>query len=72
MAERHGQVLSDIIHAVLAEANVIGPERMHEVRRMASLAKNRRQGSTGYSPRTLIDGLDERSITSGLDHYWAQ
>ena len=35
----------------------------------ATKAKNRRLGKTGYSPRTLVFGVDERLIASGLNHY---
>ena len=33
------------------------------------MAKNRRPGKTGYSPRTLVFGVDERLVASGLNHY---
>ena len=35
----------------------------------ASMVKNRRPGRTGYSPRSLVFGLDERLVASGLNHY---
>ena len=35
----------------------------------AAMAKNRRPGKTGYSPRTLVFGVDERLIASGLYYY---
>ena len=33
------------------------------------MAKNRRPGKTGYSPRSLVFGIDERLVASGLNHY---
>ena len=33
------------------------------------MAKNRRPGKTGYSPRALVFGIDERLVASGLNHY---
>lgn len=39
---------------------------MQYVLRMASLAKNRRPGRTGYSPRALVYGHDEKHMASGL------
>ena len=38
----------------------------------SSMAKNRRPGRTGYSPRSLVFGLEERLIASGLSHYLEQ
>ena len=36
------------------------------------MAKNRRPGRTGFSPRALVFGCDERLIASGLNHYLEQ
>ena len=45
---------------------------MNDVCLHASMAKNRRPGRTGYSPRALVFGCDERLIASGLNHYLEQ
>ena len=42
---------------------------MNDLALHASMAKNRRPGRTGYSPRSLVFGLDERLVASGLNHY---
>lgn len=68
MVANHGQVLADLIHVICTEANVVGPEHARGVLLYVVLAKNRRFGRTGYSPRALIYGLDERWVTSGLVH----
>ena len=72
MVERHGQVLADIIQAVITEKEVRGEKHMNDVALHTSMAKNRRPGRTGYSPRSLIFGLDERLVASGLNHYLEQ
>ena len=36
---------------------------------IASAAKNRRLGRTGYSPRALVFGLDDRLVASNLNHF---
>ena len=69
MVERHGAVLADIIKSVATEKHVQGYKAMKDVAMHACMAKNRRPGRTGYSPRTLIFGIDERLIASGLSHY---
>ena len=33
------------------------------------MAKNRRPGKTGYSPRSMVFGVDEKLVLSGLNHY---
>lgn len=72
MVESHGQVLPVVIQAMLYETKVSGKEQMTVVLRMTSLAKNRRPGTSGYSPRALRYGIDERIMVSGLDHYLEQ
>ena len=47
----------------------IGFQQMNDVCLHASMAKNRRPGRTGFSPRSLVFGCDERLIASGLSHY---
>ena len=69
MVERHGGVLGDIVQATVMETGAIGADQMTDVCLHASMAKNRRPGKTGFSPRTLIFGVDERLIASGLNHY---
>ena len=69
MVERHGSVLADIINVTVAEHGVVGYQQMQDVALHTSMVKNRRPGRTGYSPRTLIFGLDERLVASGLNHY---
>ena len=54
------------------ETNPIGFQQMTDVCMHAAMAKNRRPGKTGYSPRTLVFGVDERLIASGLNHYLEQ
>ena len=72
MVERHGQVLSDIIQAVTVGTEVQGTKQMQDLVLHTCMAKNRRPGRTGYSPRSLVFGLDERLIASGLNHYLEQ
>ena len=72
MVERHGGVLGDIIEAVVLETSPIGFQQMSDVCLHASMAKNRRPGRTGFSPRSLVFGCDERLIASGLSHYLEQ
>ena len=69
MVERHGGVLGDIVHAVVAETGAVGYSQMRDVCLHASMSKNRRPGKTGYSPRSLVFGVDERLAVSGLNHY---
>ena len=69
MVERHGGVLGDIIEAVVLETSPIGFQQMSDVCLHASMSKNRRPGKTGFSPRALVLGVDERLIASGLNHY---
>ena len=69
MVERHGGVLGDIITAACMDTSPVGFEQMKDVCLHASMAKNRRIGRSGYSPRTLVFGCDERLIASGLNHY---
>ena len=47
----------------------VGDLHMKDVCLHASMTKNRRPGQTGYSPRSLVFGVDERLILSGLNHY---
>ena len=42
---------------------------MKDVSLHATMSKNRRPGKGGYSPRTMVFGVDERLIASGLNHY---
>ena len=72
MVERHSGVLGDIIEAVVQETSPIGYNQMCDVCLHASMAKNRRPGRTGFSPRALVFGCDERLIASGLNHYLEQ
>ncbi len=69
MVERHGGVLGDIIKATVNETSAVGHHQMRDVCLYASMAKNRRPGKTGYSPRTLVFGVDEKLVASGLSHY---
>ena len=68
MVERHGQVLGDIARVVITETGVNGRQEMEDVLLHTSMTKNRRPGRTGYSPRSLVFGLDERLVASGLNH----
>lgn len=68
VVERFGQAFADLIHAILAETNVAGTEHMTYVLLTAALAKHRRQGRTGHSPRAFIYGLDERVVASEIDN----
>ena len=54
------------------ETSPIGFAQMSDACLHASMAKNRRPGRTGFSPRALGFGCDERLIASGLSHYLAQ
>ena len=72
MVERHGQVLAEIIQAIATEKLVSGMQQMKDVALHTCMAKNRRPGRTGYSPRTLVFGVDERLVASGLNHYLEQ
>ena len=51
------------------ETRLVGFKQMKDVCLHAAMAKNRRPGKTGYSPCTLVFGVDERLIASGLNHY---
>ena len=42
---------------------------MSDVLLIASAAKNRRPGHTGYSPRAFVFGLDDRLVASNLNHF---
>ena len=66
MVERHGGVLGDIIEAVVQETSPVGFTQMSDFCLHASMAKNRRPGRSGFSPRALVFGCDERLIASGL------
>ena len=68
MVERRGGVLGDIIKAIVLETSPIGYQRMCDVCLHAAMAKNRRPGRTGYSPRALVFGRYEWLIASGLNH----
>jgi hypothetical protein len=68
MTERHGGVLVDIIESVVAELQLKGPEAMSEALIHSSAAKNRRPGRTGFSPRAMVFGCDERLPGSLLSH----
>ena len=72
MVERHRGALGDIIEAIVLETSPVGFQHMCDVCLHASMAKNRRPGRTGYSPRALVFGCDERLIASGLNHYLEQ
>ena len=69
MVERHGAVLGDIVTAVVTETGANGLGAMRDVCLHASFTKNRRPGKSGYSPRSLVFGVDERLVLSGLNHY---
>ena len=69
MVERHGQVLADIVNIVVSDLGVAGWQQMQDLCLHVCMVKNRRPGRTGYSPRTLIFGVDERLVASGLNHY---
>ena len=69
IVERHGQVLADIISVTVAETGVVGFQQMQDVCLHTCMVKNRRPGRTGYSPRSLVFGVDERLVASGLTHY---
>ena len=72
MVERHGGVLGDIIVSTVEETVANGLEEMKDVALHACMAKNRRPGRTGFSPRALVFGVDERLMASGLNHYLEQ
>ena len=61
--------MGDIISAVVSETSAEGANHMKDICLHASMAKNRRPGKTGYSPRSLVFGVDEKLILSGLNHY---
>ena len=69
MVERHGGVLGDIITVTVMESGAVGFDQMRDVCAHAAMAKNRRPGKTGWSPRAMVFGVDERLIASGLNHY---
>ena len=69
MVERHGGVLGDIITVTVMETGAVGFDMMKDVCIHSAMAKNRRPGKTGYSPRTMVFGVDERLVASGLNHY---
>ena len=69
MVERHGDVIGEIVAAAVKDTSVHGMDQMKDVCLYASMAKNRRPGKTGYSPRSLVFGIDEKLIASGLNHY---
>ena len=69
MVERHGDVLNDLINVVVKTHGVKGLLEMKDALLHVCMAKNRRPGRTGYSPRTLVFGIDERLVASGLNHY---
>ena len=69
MVERHGGVLGDIITVTVMESGATGFAQMKDVAIHSSMAKNRRPGKTGHSPRTMVFGTDERLVASGLNHY---
>lgn len=50
MVERHVHVLEGIINAILVETNVSGKAPLKDVLLVASLAKDRIPGRTGYTP----------------------
>ena len=69
MVERHGGVLGDIITVTVMETGAVGFDMMKDVCIHSAMAKNRRPGKTGYPRRTLVFGVDERLVASGLNHY---
>ena len=69
MVERHGGVLADIANATIAESGTKGAQQMSDVLLIASAAKNRRPGRTGYSPRAFVFGSDDRLVASNLNHF---
>ena len=69
MVERHGAILADIIQAVVMEKDVATEKQLSDVVLHACMAKNRRPGRIGYSRRSIVFGLDERLVASGLNHY---
>ncbi len=54
---------------IVQEQGVSGPEEMQRACLYGGIAKNRRPGRTGHSPRACIFGCDEVLPVSGLDHY---
>ena len=64
--------MGDIIGATVESTAASGFTQMRDVALFASMAKNRRPGRTGYSPRSLVFGLEERLAASGLSHYLEQ
>jgi transposase InsO family protein len=68
MVERHGGVAGDIIEAVALDQGVTGREEMEQTVLHALAAKNRRPGRTGFSPRAMVFGCDERLPGSILSH----
>lgn len=69
MVGRHGQLLAEIIHAILNETRVVGKPHQQDVLLMASLTPNRRLGGSGYSPRAMVYGHAEQIRASGLSHF---
>ena len=69
IVERHGAVMGDIITAVVMETRARGSIHLQDLCLHASMAKHRRPGKTGYSPRALVFGVDEKLMLSGLTHY---
>ena len=69
VVERHGGVLGDIITVTVMESGAQGFDQMRDVCAHAAMAKNRRPGKTGWSPRAMVFGVDERLTASGLNHY---
>lgn len=68
----HGQVRTGIRHASFAETIVDGAAQVKSALYMAAMAKHRRPGRTGYSPRAFIYGVYERVVAIGFDHYLEQ
>ena len=57
------------MNMIVQEEGVKGFKEMETACVHASMAKNRRPGRTGYSPRATVFGFDERLFASGLGHY---
>jgi hypothetical protein len=68
MVERHGGVAGDIIEANVHELQIKGAPEMERTVLQALAAKNRRPGRSGFSPRAMVFGCDERLPGSLLSH----
>ena len=67
MVERHGDVLRDIVEAIVEELQLVRKEDMVQEAMWAATEKNRRVDRTGYSSRSRVFGKDERFPGSVVD-----